>query len=90
MMTVEEAIDELKRIRHHGTERLIKALEVAISALEKQIPKKPTHEATRYINNTCPYCKNVIDNIDRCGNRILEPFCKFCGQAIDWSEENDE
>lgn len=35
-MTNEEAIDELKRIRHHGTERLIKALEIAISALESQ------------------------------------------------------
>lgn len=35
-MTNEEAIDVLKLIRYHGTERLIKALDVAISALESQ------------------------------------------------------
>lgn len=64
--------------------------ELAISALEKQIPKKPTHEATLYKNLTCPNCKNVIDEFTEFAGirvRVTVANCKFCGQALDWSEE---
>lgn len=60
-----------------------------MEACEKQTPKKPTHEATLYKSNTCPYCKNVVDEfvtIAEIKQRVLNPYCKLCGQALDWSD----
>ena len=65
------------------------AFENAIKSLEKQIPKKPTHEATLYRCCTCPTCKNVIDEFtDFLGKRVrvTVQHCKYCGQALDWSD----
>ena len=61
-------------------------------AIEKQIPKKITHEATLLKCVTCPTCKNVIDEFINFGYpsqkiRVEVAYCKYCGQAIDWSEE---
>ena len=59
------------------------------NCIEKQIPKKVTHEATLYRCRTCPTCKNVIDEftdfLDK-KVRVCVPHCKFCGQALDWGE----
>ncbi len=59
----------------------------AIEAVKKQIPKKPIQKY-KHINEYmyCPICDEYI------ANRYAEykpPFCKHCGQAIDWSAEND-
>lgn len=48
-------------------------------ALEKQIPKKPINWLDKKL--ICPRC-NRADYI-----KPLEAYCKFCGQAIDWGEE---
>lgn len=56
---------------------------------ERLTPKKPTHEATLFKSNTCPRCKNVIDEyvtISGVKRRVLIPHCKICGQALDWSD----
>lgn len=57
-----------------------------ISALEKQIPKKPIKiERQPYFRKhysksfTCPKCNNSILGTGR-------PYCAFCGQALDWSD----
>ena len=58
--------------------------EFVISALEKQIPKKPNihgYREGREINTisyTCPVCKKHIGR---------ENFCKHCGQALLWESE---
>lgn len=54
------------------------AMEMAIEALEKQIPKKPV----KWSNGTlhCPNCEK--DNSCLCFK-----VCVECGQALDWSEE---
>ena len=57
-----------------------KYAELAIEALEKQIAKKVTHEATIQKFHTCPNCKNVLDRFDK------TLYCWFCGQKIDWNE----
>ena len=36
------------------------AFETAISALEKQIPKKPENHSGRYYDNLCPLCGKRI------------------------------
>lgn len=72
------------------------AIDMAISALEKQIPKKPKHidkNATFDGNwkRVCPACGRVlverITTPEKSYPRIYNhtPHC-ICGQAIDWSE----
>ena len=65
----------------------------AIVALEKQIPKKITHEATLQRCATCPTCKNVLDEFiefipGQPKIRVTFTNCHFCGQALDWSDNN--
>ncbi len=60
-------------------------IEEAISALEKQIPKKPIEE--QGISPRCPYCDNAnyLTNEDEEENNC----CGNCGQAIDWRNEDE-
>lgn len=56
----------------------------------KQMPIKVTHEATLYKSCTCPSCGNVVDEFVKFNDvkhRVIVPFCRFCGQALDWSNE---
>jgi ribosomal protein S27AE len=57
------------------------ALECAINALGKQIPKRPLEEKKFYGIGKCPSCGAVFldKNTNYCGN---------CGQALDWSGAN--
>lgn len=69
------------------------AFETAIEALEKQIPKKITYEATLQRCATCPTCKNVLDEFielipGQPKIRVTFTHCHFCGQALDWSDDN--
>lgn len=59
------------------SEECYEAYQMAIEALNKQIPKKPLTKNS-YIE--CPYCHTDIES-DK-GKRQ----CVVCGQAIDWSE----
>ena len=57
---------------------------------EHRIPKKVTHTATNYKRCTCPSCGNVVDMLDVMFGqkvRIMNPYCEYCGQALDWSDE---
>ena len=70
------------------------AFDTAIEALEKQVPKKITHEATLQRCATCPTCKNVLDEFielipGQPKIRVTFTHCHFCGQALDWSDNND-
>lgn len=54
------------------------AFEIAIKALEMQIPKKPKEKDCIGFNTlACPECKMAL--------YLYEPYCDNCGQAIDWS-----
>lgn len=58
--------------------------EFVVSALEKQIPKKPIIHGVRdrdinTISYTCSVCNKHIG--------IREDYCKNCGNALDWGEE---
>lgn len=61
------------------------AVEIAVEAMEKQIPKKAVYVAEdRYVKNRyytfpqCPSCNHEIATWDA--------YCLMCGQAIDWEE----
>ena len=84
-MNNQDAIKNLKNIVEYWTYRPteIEAAELSISALEKQIPKKPIEE--QGIAPRCPYCENAnyLTNEDEEVNN----YCGNCGQAIDWRNE---
>jgi len=61
-----------------------KALDFTIKALEKQIPKKVI------ITTSTVRCSNCNKQLTNKGSlHSGYKFCKWCGQAIDWSDSND-
>lgn len=80
----DRAIDLIRRIKAEEThEREIdrhKAFDLAISALEKQIPKKPL--PYKGYEGQCPECGVVY--LDR-----LTGYCGNCGQKLFWETENE-
>ena len=71
------------------------AINMAIDALEKQIPKKPEKVEDRYNENlyklTCPACGEYIaygnsrvGTLHKC--TVSPDRCGYCGQAVDFSE----
>lgn len=77
-----------------------KANLLAISALEKQIPKKPIKEEKQYSEDygfnsdiLCPVCNNYIGYYTEamCKPEYMQ-YCNECGQRIDddWSGEDEE
>lgn len=69
----------------------VEEINIAIKALEKQIPKKPDLIGDGYDDNgnliydtwICPCCQTQYE-LDYDDYK----FCPNCGQAIDWSECN--
>ncbi len=75
-----EAIKSIKSIKQYVfIQEWNDALNIAIDALEKQIPKKPYNDNDNgvYEKEYCPTChRSLFPN---------DSHCK-CGQAINWSE----
>ncbi|MBQ5674466.1 MAG: hypothetical protein IIV45_05170 [Lachnospiraceae bacterium] len=86
-MTVQEAIKAIENNRPtHGYTILCEALDMAIEALEKQIPKKV--DTTGNSDNDfyiCPVCKERLEAIDAFV-LLEEPYCSNCGQKLDWGD----
>ena len=57
------------------------ALKMAVEALWKQEPMKPTYDH-RYAEMGCSVCGNMVS-----GWEETPDYCPQCGQAIDWSDE---
>ena len=91
-MTYEEArkmLKEIKPIPIDGFKIIADAYDMAIEALEKQIPKKPTRTngglsiAKKDFYTKCQLCNHNIPGVVRDARMR---FCPFCGQKIDWSD----
>ena len=84
------------------------AVEIAVEAMEKQIPKKPVmdyqfpEKLRKVIERTnielaksktecCPVCRRSLGISQfvkaQTGQKYGDPYCKRCGQAIDWGED---
>lgn len=61
----------------------VELYELAISALEKQIPKKPINIRGAYFGKgkggDCPNCRVGVNSIEY-------KYCRTCGQVLDWSD----
>lgn len=81
-MEYEEAIEWLYGLKHYiKYDEQADALNMAIEALGKHIPKKPIR-SEHSSKCWCPSC-NSEDEMDIYGT----DFCPNCGQALDWNEE---
>ena len=55
--------------------------------LEKQIPKKAIKDEYNY--NCCPNCGWIVSYDEGWGEKYV-PHCENCGQALDWSDEDEK
>ena len=86
-MTNEEAINTIEHGCIYRDKRGGEALEIAVIALKKQIPKKPINVEKHYYN--CPCCKQdlgVSDDDIFVYENPKPMYCHKCGQALDWSD----
>lgn len=65
-------------------ENVKQALAVVNDALDKQIPKKPHKFESDIVTFAarCSLCGGIV--VD---GSFKNPFCRECGQLIDWGEE---
>lgn len=83
-MDWQEVIETIERYRDLFPLDAQAAVDKAIEALEKQIPKKP-REAVQSGFFWCPACSKAIKmRIE--DSKINIRYCPFCGQALDWRE----
>lgn len=88
-MTNEEAIKTIKLAIAEVEWDYAVAFEKTIEALKKQTPTKPKHEAINKLNYAyiCPACNKFIFKNEQSHGNIDIPYCKWCGQKLDWGEE---
>lgn len=102
-MTYEEVYYYLKAVQGAlnkkpiSNENAIQINDLAIKAVEKQIPKKPLLQDIHDGNNglldylyNCPICHMFICYATELGIEEKFAYCPSCGQALDWSNESEE
>lgn len=84
-MNIEDAIRIIKGLDTSNSEENIKAKEMAVAAMKKQIPKRPvTYASTNRAD--CPVCGETVRGIDNPYGK----YCSRCGQRLDWSDYYDK
>lgn len=87
-MNAQEALETIKyEVDEEGHCGYIEdELRLAMTALEKQIPKKGIMIGDNYSSVlSCPNCRKPIVNVWNIAK--YEPnYCHYCGQALDWSD----
>ena len=87
-MKIQEAIKEIKSYADNSWGGLNEAFEMAINALERQIPQKPIEDGYYDDPAVCPNCGcDVVNFVD---NYCSVQFCHFCGQKLDLSAHPTE
>lgn len=98
-MTIEKAIEQIKDLIKDRESFMVgdydksiydcdkEALQTAITALEKQMPKKVLNlmlndgdgHLIKVFKGICPCCQCIVTN----------EYCSRCGQALDWSDDDE-
>lgn len=83
-MNAQEALETIKyEVNEEGHCGYIEdELRLAITALEKQIPKKPISNSHDMFGIKCCICPVCHCHVYSTSN----DFCHRCGQALDWSD----
>jgi predicted RNA-binding Zn-ribbon protein involved in translation (DUF1610 family) len=82
-MTYKEARNEMQSYAENSWGGLNESFELAIKALEKQIPKKPLLYDCDYSYFECGNCGEAIFYTDEAKTH---KYCLNCGQALDWGD----
>lgn len=100
IMTGEEVKNQLEELIKDRESFMVgdydkEALEFAVKAVEKQIPKKVKTQfyevggvITCFETDVCPTCGDDF-YIDDLGQTMYYSFCPNCGQALDWSDDDE-
>ena len=91
---VREAIEALKIINlkrvhpFYDWEEMREIRDIAIEALEKQLPKKPIEIKETYTSKIGEF---RVAKCPNCGKEVSDRFnvCLECRQNLDWSVENE-
>lgn len=89
-MNAQEAINRIKEHKdiHFKQEPwavyITEALDVAIKALEKQIPKKPVGDLNSVPHYRCAACGNGVKTYE---DSTVYPYCHYCGQKLLWGSD---
>lgn len=90
---VREAIEDFKELsiqmRERGFSGASKHCDLAIEALEKQLPKIVDFEEDVAENMCveCPSCGSFLGyQVDCLDENYQFDYCEHCGQRLDWSE----
>lgn len=78
-MTPENAIKILKGLYPDLSRAGKAAIDAAVEALEKQIPKKPDSGYDIFYGEDAKLCPV-------CGDPRPDTYCGTCGQRLDWSD----
>lgn len=78
-MTPENAIKILKGMYPDLSRAGKAAIDAAVEALEKQIPKKPDGGYDIFYGEDARFCPV-------CGDPRPDTYCGTCGQRLDWSD----
>jgi hypothetical protein len=100
-MTAQEKDRIQNAIRHIKTSVDIDswAMEIAVEAMEKQVPKKPvmgyafTEKMREVIKRTNPKrAESKTECCPVCGKKVEYPYehCKRCGQKICWGKSDEQ
>ena len=101
-MTKSEAIKEFQQNidMPFGSNISREASGFAIQALEKQIPMKPNKTidsswGVKKEAHVCPVCDYYLTEVHFIAPQKIESnkkitYCETCGQAIDWSDEDEQ
>ena len=79
-------------LKESSVKRVVKARDLAIKALEKQMPKKPifNHNLSDTLSLFHCECGNTIKvshDIGIMNNNNVPNYCSKCGCRLDWSDE---
>ncbi len=94
-MTIEDAIARIQdhnrvhQQKEHGAFYITEALNMAVDALEKQIPKKPIKCCPLNDQNEM-LDENEYYKCPACGLKFRKTYeyCHYCGQRLDWENED--
>ena len=88
-MNWQEVIETLERYRDLFPLDSQAAVDKAIEACKKQIPKKPYKRKEGKETNYYCSCKHYLGDETEIQLIAIRPrFCDNCGQKIDWSDTN--
>lgn len=86
-MTPERALEIIKDELTVESGIINEALKIVENAVKKQMPKKAEHEDGVW--SICPNCGgSVCNDTEHAVNKEVS-YCEHCGQAIDWSDNNE-